>query len=588
MIQSIRRLFGYASEYKKNMGLSVFMAIVSVAAGIFPYFAIQRFVMEMIRPGAVESRLVLLVLAAGGALILKSVLFAASTAQSHKAAYRILRNIRVRLGDKLTRLPLGYVLERDSGTIKKVMENDVEELERFIAHNIPEAISSAAVPVAVLLYLFVVDWRMALSFLVLMPLAVLFYWLMMRGSKKKMEKFYQSVDKMNAVVVEYVNGMKEIKAFNQTEGSFSRFREAVNHYRQYVLAWYKSAWPQMSAYFVLIQATTVSVLPAGLYFLVSGSLMLPEFVLFLLISMSFAAPLVKLAEFADGIILIVNAEQNIHAILTEEEMKTAADAPPVTGHTVVFDNVAFAYDTKEVLHGVSFTAPAATKTAIIGPSGSGKSTIAKLLCRFWDVSAGKIAVGGADIRDLPPKTLMDLISFVFQDTFLFNISLGDNIRIGKPDATDDEVMEAAKKARCHDFIMNTGKGYDTPAGDAGSHLSGGERQRICIARAILKNAPILILDEATASIDPDSEEQIQEALGILAKGKTLIVIAHRIRTIMDFDQIIVLGNGEIEAAGTHQELLQSSSVYRSIFEAYSQTESWRIGAEGGDLRCFER
>lgn len=588
MIQSIRRLFGYASEYKKNMVLSVFMAIVSVAAGIFPYFAIQRFVMEVMHPGAGESRLVLLALAAGGALILKSVLFAASTAQSHKAAYRILRNIRVRLADKLTRLPLGYVLERDSGTIKKVMENDVEELERFIAHNIPETIASATVPVAILLYLFVVDWRMALSFLVLIPLAVFFYWLMMRGSKKKMEKYYQSVDQMNAVVVEYVNGMKEIKAFNQTEGSFSRFREAVNHYRQYVLAWYKSAWPQMSAYFVLIQATTVSVLPTGLYFLVSGSLMLPEFVLFLLISMSFAAPLVKLAEFADGIILIVNAEQNIHAILTEKEMKAATAAPPMAGHTVVFDNVSFAYDTKEVLHGVSFTAAAAKKTAIIGPSGSGKSTIAKLLCRFWDVSAGKIAVGGADIRELPPKTLMDLISFVFQDTFLFNISLGDNIRIGKPDATDGEVMEAAKKARCHEFIMSTGKGYDTLAGDAGSHLSGGERQRICIARAILKNAPILILDEATASIDPDSEEQIQEALGALAKERTLIVIAHRIRTIMDFDQIIVLGNGEIEAAGTHQELLQSSSVYRSIFEAYSQTESWRIGAEGGDLRCFER
>ena len=582
MIQSIKRLFAYASEYRKNMLLSVLMAIGSVAAGIFPYFAIQRFVVELLRPEAVESRLMLLALAAGALLILKSVLFAASTTQSHKAAYRILRNIRVKLAGKLTRLPLGYVLERDSGTIKKVMENDVEELERFIAHNIPETIASATVPIAVLLYLFFVDWRMALSFLAFIPFAVFFYWLMMRGSKKKMEKYYQSVDQMNAVVVEYVNGMKEIKAFNQTEGSFSRFREAVNNYRQYVLAWYKSCWPMMSAYFVLIQATTVSVLPIGLYFLKAGSLALPDFVLFLLISVSFAAPLVKLAEFADGIILIVNSEQNIHAILTEQELKTAAGAPSVAGHTVVFDNVSFAYDTEKVLRGVSFTASAARKTAIIGPSGSGKSTIAKLLCRFWDVSEGKIAVGGADIRDLPPKALMDMVSFVFQDTFLFNIPIGDNIRIGKPDATDDEVMEAAKKARCHDFIMNTGKGYGTLAGDAGSRLSGGERQRICIARAMLKNAPILILDEATASIDPDSEEEIQEALGVLAKGKTLIVIAHRIRTVMGFDQIIVLRNGEIEASGTHEELLRASGAYRSIFKAYSQTENWRIGMEGGN------
>ncbi len=581
MIQSIKRLLGYASEYKKNMLLSVLLAVGSVAAGIFPYFAIQRFVMELLRPEAAKSRLMLLALAAGALLILKTVLFAASTTESHKAAYRILRNIRVSLADKLTRLPLGYTLERDSGTIKKVMENDVEELERFLAHNIPETISSAVVPFAVLLYLFFVDWRMALSFLVFIPFAVLFYWLMMRGSKGKMEKYYQSVDRMNAVVVEYVNGMKEIKAFNQTEGSFSRFRKAVNNYRQYVLDWYKSCWPVMSAYYVLIQATTVSVLPVGLCFLKAGSLALPELVLFLLISMSFAAPLVKLAEFADGIILIVNAEQNIHSILTEQELKTAVGTPSVAGHTVVFDNVSFAYDTDKVLCGVSFTAAAAKATAIIGPSGSGKSTIAKLICRFWDVNAGKITIGGVDVRDLPPKDLMDMVSFVFQDTFLFNISIGDNIRIGKPDATDEEVMEAAQKARCHDFIMNTGRGYDTLAGDAGNRLSGGERQRICIARAMLKNAPILILDEATASIDPDSEEQIQEALGALAKGKTLIVIAHRIRTVMGFDQIIVLRNGEIEARGTHEELLSLSGVYQSIFEAYSQTENWRIGTEGG-------
>ncbi|MDD2359811.1 MAG: ABC transporter ATP-binding protein [Syntrophaceticus schinkii] len=581
MLQSIRRLLGYAGEYRGNMILSVLLSIGSVAAGIFPYFAIQRFVMEMIRPGATESRLMLPALAVGAALILKSLLFAASTTESHKAAYRILHNIRLRLADKLTRLPLGYVLERDSGVIKKVMENDVEELERFLAHNIPETIASAIVPLAVLLYLFFVDWRMAFSFLVLIPFAVLFYWLMMRGSKVKMGKYYQSVDKMNAVVVEYVGGMKEIKAFNQTEGSFARFRDAVNDYRRYVLAWYKSAWPLMSAYFVLIQATTAVVLPAGLYFLAAGSLDLPELVLFLLISISFAAPLIKLAEFADGIILIVNAERNIRAILTEEEQKTAAGAPGAAGHTVVFDNVSFAYDREKVLDAVSFTAAAAKKTAIVGPSGSGKSTIAKLICRFWDASEGKITIGGADVRDLPPKALMDLVSFVFQDTFLFNISIGDNIRIGKPEATAEEVMAAAKKARCHDFIMNTDRGYDTPAGEAGSRLSGGERQRICIARAMLKNAPILILDEATASIDPDCEEQIQEALGVLAKGKTLLVIAHRIRTIMRFDRIVVLRKGKVEASATHEELLCSSGAYRSIFEAYSQTENWRIGAEGG-------
>lgn len=583
MIQSMKRLFGYARECRGKMILAVLLAMGSVAAGIFPYFAIQQFVVEMIKPEAAESRLVLPALAAGGALFLKSLLFGLSTTESHKAAYRILRTIRLELAGKLTRLPLGYVLDRDSGAIKKVMENDVEELERFLAHNIPETISSAVVPLAVLLYLFFVDWRLTLSFLVFIPFAVLFYWLMMGDSRTKMKNYHRSVETMNAVVVEYINGMKEIKAFNQTEDSFARFREGINNYRRYVLEWYRSAWPLMSAYFVLIQATTVSVLPAGLYFLAKGSLELPEFVLFLLISLSFAAPLVKLAEFADGIILIVNAEQNVHAMLTETELKRAAGSPSLAGHDIVFDKVSFAYDTEKVLRNLSFTAPASRRTAIIGPSGSGKSTLAKLICRFWDVSEGRITVGGADIRDLPPQVLMDLVSFVFQDTFLFNISLGDNIRIGKPEATAEEVIEAAQKARCHEFIMKTGQGYDTPAGDTGSHLSGGERQRICIARAILKNAPILILDEATASIDPDSEEQIQEALGVLAQGKTLIVIAHRIRTVMDFEQIIVLRNGEIEAGGTHGELLQSSGVYRSIFAAYAETENWRIKTEGGTL-----
>lgn len=586
MVESMKRLFRLTGEYKIKMILSVLLAIGSVAAGIIPYFFISWFVTQIVGNGLLDYRLFIPAVAVGVCLILKSVMFLLSTRLSHQAAYRILRNLRLQLAEKLTRLPLGYVLERDSGVIKKIMENDVEELERFLAHNIPETISSAIVPIAVLVYLAFLDWRMVLVMLICVPFAVLFYVLMTRINKAKLRKYYNALDNMNAVVVEYVNGMKEIKAFNQSEHSFSRFKNAIQDYRRYVMDWWKACWPFMSAYSVLIQASLVTVLPAGLFLLMKGTLEFPIFIVFLLVSMSFAVPLIKLAEFADGITMVVYAEQNIHNILSERELSAKHDGAKPQNCDLTFEKVAFSYDGKtDVLRNISFNAPEGRRVAIIGESGSGKSTIAKLICRFWDVIGGSIQIGGVDIRDMEPDQLMSMVSFVFQDTFLFNVSLGDNIRIGRPDATDGEVMEAAKLAQCHDFIMKTERGYDTLAGDAGNRFSGGERQRICIARAILKNAPILILDEATASIDPDCEEQIQEAIGALAQGKTLIVIAHRIRTIMSFDNIMVIRDGSVSAQGTHTELLKSSIEYQSMFRSYAETENWVIGTEKEDAIC---
>lgn len=586
MLQSMKRLVYLAGEYKGKMLLSILLAVLSVAAGMVPYFFVSWFVSQVIKDTVQASGLYLAAFGAGSFLIVKTVLFLLSTMLSHQVAYRILRNVRLRLAKKLTRLPLGYVLERNSGVMKKIMENDVEELERFLAHNIPETVSSAAVPVAVMAYLFFLDWRLALPMLAGVPFAVLFYAMMMRGNKEKMKKYYHAVDNMNAVVVEYINGMKEIKAFNQSEHSFSRFKDAIEQYRRYVLEWYRACWPLMSAYYVLIQASLVTVLPAGLYLWSAGSIELPVFVLFLLVSLGFAAPLIKLSEFADGITLVVNAEQNVHNMLSEQELDEAGHRQNPQGCALSFRNVRFSYDgNKDVLKDISFHAPEGRSLAIIGESGSGKSTIARLICRFWDVGGGSICIGGADVRDMEPDQLMDMVSFVFQDTFLFNISIGDNIRIGCPDAADAEVEEAARQARCHDFIMKTVHGYNTLAGDAGNRLSGGERQRICIARAILKNAPILVLDEATASIDPDCEEQIQEAIGELARGKTLIVIAHRIRTIMGFDNILVIRDGRISAQGVHEELLKNSTDYQDIFRAYVDTENWVLDMGKGGAVC---
>lgn len=582
MVESMKRLFRLAGGYKRKMILSVLLAIGSVAAGIIPYFFISWFITQIVDGGIIDTRLYVAVVAIGVLLILKSIMFLLSTRLSHQTAYRILRHVRLKLSEKLTRLPLGYVLDRDSGVIKKIMENDAEELERFLAHNIPETISSAVIPIAVIIYLAFLDWRMVLVMLAFLPFAILFYMLMMRGNKEKMNKYYNAVDNMNATVVEYVNGMKEIKAFNQSEHSFSRFKNAIQEYRRYVLDWWKASWPLMSAYTVLIQASLVTVLPIGLLMLMKETLELPVFILFLLVTMGFASPLMKLAEFADGIRMVVNAEQNIHNVLSEKEVAEKSDDAKPKNHNLSFENVSFSYDGKtDVLQNISFTAPAGRSMAIIGESGSGKSTIAKMICRFWDIESGHIRIGGVDIRNMAPDMLMSMVSFVFQDTFLFNMSIADNIRIGRPNATDDEVVEAAQRARCHDFIIKTEHGYSSSVGDAGNRLSGGERQRICIARAILKNAPILVLDEATASIDPDCEEQVQEAIGALAQGKTLIVIAHRIRTIMGFDNILVIQGGRICAQGTHSELLKNSDEYGRIFRAYTQTEDWVMG-EGKD------
>ncbi|MCQ5091567.1 ABC transporter ATP-binding protein [Slackia exigua] len=579
MLRSLGRLLKLAGAYKSKMMLSVLCAIVSVAAGMAPYFLVQSFMVEMLSPSARLTRLIGFAAGVGVMLVVKTGLFSISTALSHKAAYRILYQVRVDLASKLTRLPLGYVLERDSGIIKKVMGNDVEELERFLAHNVPEAVSSAVVPVFVLGYLFSIDWRMALTMIAAFPVAVLFYVLMMRGSKEKMSRYYEAVNRMHAVTVEYLNGMREIRAFGPGAKPISRFNEAIEGYRRYVLDWHRACWPLMSGYYAFAQASTATILPPGLFFCAQGTLDAFELVLFLLVSLGFAAPLLKLTEFVDGISMVVAAEQNIHGILEEPELAEAAHPRKPEGSAVVFEDVSFSYGgASQALKGVSFSVPASSSTAIVGPSGSGKSTIAKLLCRFWDADRGSITIGGADVREIETSVLMDQVSFVFQDTFLFDLSIRDNIRVGKQDATDGEVRRAARLARCHEFIMSLPDGYDSVVGDGGTRLSGGERQRICIARAMLKDAPILVLDEATASIDPDSEEHIQEAIGALAQGRTLIVIAHRIRTVMGFDNILLVKDGEVVGEGTHERLLRCSNDYRKLFEAYSDTEGWRIGA----------
>lgn len=405
------------------------------------------------------------------------------------------------------------------------------------------------------------------------------YYSMMIGRSERMKEYMSANGDMNATIVEYVNGMEVIRMFNQTASSMGRFKGAVLKVRDITTAWYKHCYPFMSISQVVMPSTIAFVLPVGVVLLSGGTTTLNEVILCILLSMGLVGSLQAMIEFWHDIAAIYEIQPRIMALLEAKELPEPIEAQHSSGNDVELKDVHFSYGAIEVIHGVSFTAKAGTVTALVGPSGSGKSTLAKLIARFWDVSAGAVTVGGADIRNLPLSELSEKISYVSQDNFLFNMSLRDNIRIGKPDATDAEVERAASLARCDDFIARFPKGYDTNAGDAGARLSGGERQRLAIARAILKDAPIIILDEATAFTDPENEDKLQQSIDHLTKGKTLIVIAHRLSTIMYADKILMLEDGSISAAGTHEQLLSSSQTYLDMWKAHISAMDWSMNKE---------
>lgn len=384
---------------------------------------------------------------------------------------------------------------------------------------------------------------------------------------------------MNSTIVEYVGGMEVIKAFNQTASSMGRFQSAVIKVRDITTKWYKHCWPFMSISQAILPSSIAFVLPVGMALISGGAVSLAELIVCILLSMAIVGSLQNFTEFWESFAVISEVQPRIQALLDMEELPEPAQPKHTDSADVQMKDVHFGYGDSEIIHGVSFSAKAGTVTAFVGPSGSGKSTLAKLIARFWDVNAGAVFVGGVDIREMSLTDLTEKISYVSQDNFLFNMSLRDNIRIGKPDATDKEVEWAAAQAGCDEFIARFPQGYDTNAGDAGARLSGGERQRLAIARAILKNAPIVILDEATAFTDPENEDKLQRSIDKLTKGKTLIVIAHRLSTIMYADQILVLEDGQISAQGTHEQLLSRSETYLDMWKAHISTMDWSMNQE---------
>lgn len=574
-------LMTFIRPHRSGFALSVVLAIISVASGLVPYFAVAEIVNLLISGEMDFSVYLQWGLIGLIAYFARSVFHGLSTRCSHEATFRVLSEMRRTIAEKLTRVPMGYLTATPSGRLKTTMVERIEQMEVPLAHIIPEMTANLLVPVALVVYLFVLDWRMALASLATIPLGMLCYMAQMKEYPKKYAAVMQANKHMNATTVEYVGGIEVIKAFNQSAASYEKFTDAVRQNTWLMLEWMKSTQGYSALMMTLWPAVLIAVLPVGCLLYQNGSLSASDFITIAILSLGIIGPLVAAIFLTDDFSKIATITGEIAAVLEEPELDRPKAQKKLEGHDISLRDVHFAYKDVQVLNGVSLDIKAGMRTALVGPSGSGKSTIAKLIASYWDVSSGRITIGGIDVKTLPPEQVMDLIGYVSQDNFLFNVSVRENIRMGRPEATDEDVEAVAKAAGCHDFIMSLTHGYDTIVGGAGGHLSGGERQRVAIARAMMKNAPIVILDEATSYTDPENEAILQESIGRLTRGKTLIVIAHRLSTITEADQIAVVDDGRIVAVGKHAELVQCCPLYAQMWAAHTRSRGVAC-AEGGE------
>ena len=571
----VQWILEFAAPSKGKFYQSVILAVLGVACGMVPYFAAAQIIIGLLagRTDFGHYGILCMIMLAGYA---GKTLFANwSTSISHRATFETLAQIRSRLTAKLTRVPMGYILDTPYGQLKDILVEKVESIETTLAHLVPELTSNLLVPVCIIVYLFVLDWRMALASLITLPLGFLCYMGMMRGYAERWGNFIKARNHMQSTTIEYVNGIEVIKAFNQSAGSYEKYRDAVNNNLNTVIKWMRDTQVFSSMGFAVWPAVFVSVLPIGAYLAMNGSLSYPVFITIMILALGIIGPIIAAVTFTDNIAQVGTTIGEVAGVLEEGELERPEKRRSITSYDIEAQHLKFAYQEKEVLHDVSFRIPAGSINALVGPSGGGKSTIARLLAGFWDPSGGSITIGQVERTNIPLEQWNDMIAYVSQDNYLFDTTIMENIRMGKKDASDQDVIAAAKACGCHDFIEQLSKGYQTVVGGAGGHLSGGERQRIAIARAMLKDAPIIILDEATAYTDPENEAIVQKAVAKLIKGKTLLVIAHRLSTIVDADQILLVESGKIQAVGTHQTLLQESSLYASMWKAH-------VGAKDSD------
>lgn len=573
-----KSLFAYAEGEQKRLILSVLLSIFSVMLGLLPFYCMYEIICLFVAGTATKAAVIKWCLLALGIYAGKIVTFSLSTGTSHSMAYHILEGLRLRLADRFLHAPLGNVQNRSIGEIKNMVVDKIENLEPPLAHMIPEG---AVLPVVSILALAVLDWRLALASLVTFPISFLCMGLTFQISGENFKKFDQSSNYMNSTIVEYIEGIEVIKAFGRAGVSYEKYAGAIHNFCTFVVKWLSSTFVTMKLSFALFPSTLIGTLPVALALANNGTISAPQAALAVMLSISMVGSLAKLEVFSENMRQVKCTVESLEEFLEMPELPEPEQRAELNGTDVVLQDVHFSYtgeQAEEVLHGINLALPAGSFTALVGPSGGGKSTVAKLIARFWDVTAGSITIGGVPIQEMPLSQLSELVSFVTQDNFLFRCSLLENIRLGNPNASDEAVKAAARAAQCEEFIQKLPQGYDTPAGEAGKRLSGGEKQRIAIARMMLKNAPIVILDEATAFTDPENENKIQQSIAALTKGKTLLVIAHRLSTIKDADHIVVLKNGAILAEGNQEELLAGCPLYYDMWQAHIGAKNWAVSS----------
>lgn len=593
--KGLPRLFEIAGEKKGLLILAGVLSALSACCMLIPYLAVYQVLNNLLENAGEINNVnkeyltdwgwIAFAGLIGGLLLLYGALMS-----SHMAAFRILYGLRVRLSEHIGRLPLGYLNNSSTGAIKKALEQNVEKIELFIAHTIPDLVNAAATVAVMFVLFFSLNGWMAAACLLAIVISILVQFSLMFGRKSKdfFRQYFDTSEQMSASAVQYVRGMPVVKIFGQTVASFRQFSQSIYAFKKYALHVCDTYQPGMVWFTVLLNSIVTFILPVGLLLLSRepGNVVLAGvYLFFIILGLGVAAPFHKLTFLASNTREIDEGVSRLDAIFEEKPVPEPVIPQSPHKHDIRFEHVSFSYEnTKETtrteaLKDISFTAHAGEITALVGPSGSGKSTIANLIPRFWDVTQGAIKIGGINIREIATEQLMDRVSFVFQDSFLFFDTLYENIRVGKPDATEEEVHAAARAAQCDEFIGRLPQGYQTLIGEGGVYLSGGEEQRVSVARAILKNSPILVLDEATAFADPENEYKMQLALQELIKDKTVIIIAHRLSSIISANQIIVLKEGEIVQKGVHAELSRKEGVYKKMWDAYTDAFQWTLKTE---------
>lgn len=583
---TMSRLFDYAGNFKYLTISSWVLSAASAFIALVPFYYIWRIMKEVLEAAPDYERAINLThygWMAVGFSILSMVIYVCGLMCSHIAAFRVQANMRTRTMHHIIKLPLGFMDQQGSGKIRKIVNESSAATETYLAHQLPDRAGALATPIGLIILLLSFDWRLGLLSLVPIVLAFLIMSAMTGNRmKKKMQEYQNSLEDMSNEAVEYVRGIPVVKTFGQSVFSFKRFKSSIDNYGKWVIAYTKDLRTPMVIYTTVINAVFAILIAVAFIFTRNG--VSKEFLLnllfYIIITPVITVTLNKIMFSSENLMIVEDALSRIDGIMDREPMKEAEKPEAPRDSSITLDNISFRYPDAKVnaISNISLKIKEGEHVALVGPSGGGKTTIASMMARFWDVTEGNVKIGGVNIKDISTKELMDTVSFVFQDSKLLKMSIYENVKLGKPNASREEVMKALKDAGCEDIIEKLPQGVDTVIGTVGTYVSGGEAQRISIARAMLKNAPILILDEATAFADPDNEAKVQAAFGRLSKGKTVVMIAHRLSTVTGADRIFVIRDGNIEEQGNHEELVSKKGLYAHMWQQYNSSVNWKVGA----------